>query len=327
MLPRQAIKNWHIGKISKLYPVKTGIFNETYIVRATTGVYVLQKLHPLISRKEPTENYLAASVFLASHNLPAQRLILTKQGKLLAKDGGYFWRLLTAIPGHVYTRAKNEKMVEEAGKQLGSFHLLFKNFKTPIKKPLPMFQYDAALIKLRAHRGGLLKDKDARVRKATQLLIENFPGHFLPKNLPRRLIHTDPKISNFIFDDNDNAVAMIDMDTIQRLSPLYDIGDALRSLCGKKEDDQRNTFDIKKYRAFIRGYEAASENYLSARERRLVPQATGLVILGLATRFLNDYIDDSYFGWDERRYKSRKEHNLARALGQIALYKDFAKKI
>jgi hypothetical protein len=100
----------------------------------------------------------------------------------------------------------------------------------------------------------------------------------------------------------------------------------LRSLCGKKEDDQRNRFDIKKYRAFLRGYKEGSKNYLSAHEWRLIPQATWLVILGLATRFLNDYIDDSYFGWDKSRYVSRKEHNLARALGQIALYKDFTRK-
>lgn len=326
MKSHRAIKNWHIGKIAKLYPVKTGIFNETHIVRTNTGVYVLQKLHPLISRREPTENYLAASAFLASHNLPAQRIVCAKRGKILVKDGARFWRLLTAIPGHVYAHAKNEKMVEEAGKQLGIFHLLFKGFKTAVKKPLPMFQYNVALKNLRAHCGKLLKDKDGRVAGAAQFLMKNFPCRFFPKNLPRRLIHTDPKISNFIFDDNDNAVAMIDMDTIQRLSPLYDIGDALRSLCGKEEDNPKNKFDLKKCRAFLHGYKKGSQNYLSAREWRLIPQAAGLVILGLATRFLNDYIDDSYFGWDERRYGSRKEHNLARALGQIALYKDFAKK-
>jgi Ser/Thr protein kinase RdoA (MazF antagonist) len=214
MTPRQAIKNWHIGKIFEFYPVKTGIFNETYIVRANTGVYVLQKLHFLISRKEPTENYLAASVFLASKNLPAQRLILSKSGGMLVRDGARFWRLITAIPGHVYTclpagrHRRNLKMAGEAGKQLGTFHALFKNFKAPVKNPLPMFQYGAVLKKLRAYGGKFAADSDARVRGATKLLLENFPRHFLPKNLPRRLIHTDPKISNFIFDDNDSAVAM-----------------------------------------------------------------------------------------------------------------------
>jgi Ser/Thr protein kinase RdoA (MazF antagonist) len=234
---------------------------------------------------------------------------------------------MTAVPGHVYTRTKNVAMVAEAGRQLGLFHATFKNFKAPIRRPLPMFRYDAALAELRRHAKQLAADGDARVQAAARLLLSHFPQYFLPKGLKPRLIHTDPKISNFIFDDNDRAVAMIDMDTIQRLSPLYDIGDALRSLCGKQEDDPRNSFDVKKYRAFLRGYRKSAANYLSKREWSLVSQATGLVILGLATRFLNDYIDDSYFNWDNTRYPSRKAHNAARALGQIALYKDFAKKV
>ncbi|MBU6500301.1 MAG: phosphotransferase [Patescibacteria group bacterium] len=327
MTAKKAIKNWHIGKIFGLYPVSTGIFNETHIARSNTGVYVLQRLHPLISRKGPTENYLAASVFLASKNLPAQRVILTKRGNLLAKDGDRFWRLLTAIPGHVYNKAKNIKMVGEAGMQLGKFHALFKSFRGQIKKPLPMFQYDNVLKNLRRHSKEFFADKNIAVREAAKFLLAEFPKNFLPKNLPRRLIHTDPKISNFIFDDKDNAVAMIDMDTIQYLSPLYDLGDALRSFCGKKEDDPKNKFDIKKYKAFLAGYKKSSGSYLGRKEWQLIRQATGLVILGLATRFLNDYVDDFYFGWNPKKYKSRKEHNLARALGQIALYKDFRSKV
>jgi hypothetical protein len=46
-------------------------------------------------------------------------------------------------------------------------------------------------------------------------------------------------------------------------------------------------------------------------------------MLGLAARFLNDYHEDFYFGWDKERYPNRRAHNLARTKGQIALYKDF----
>ncbi len=122
-------------------------------------------------------------------------------------------------------------------------------------------------------------------------------------------------------------MAMIDFDTVQRLSPLYDIGDALRSLCGGEEDDPENNFNGQRYETFIVNYLKASRGYLNKREKNLIPQAMGLVILGLAARFLNDYIDDSYFGWDSKKYKSRREHNLARALGQIALYKSFLTKL
>jgi hypothetical protein len=49
--------------------------------------------------------------------------------------------------------------------------------------------------------------------------------------------------------------------------------------------------------------------------------------LGLAARFLNDYVDDSYFGWDKSRYKNRRAHNKARVLGQISLYNTAIKSI
>ena len=77
----------------------------------------------------------------------------------------------------------------------------------------------------------------------------------------------------------------------------------------------------------MRGYLANSKGLLSEREQALIPQVCKLVMLGLATRFLNDYIDDSYFGWDEARYNTRKDHNKARALGQISLYRSYIKLI
>lgn len=120
---------------------------------------------------------------------------------------------------------------------------------------------------------------------------------------------------------------MIDFDTLQSLSPLYELGDAVRSWCGGDEDDPQNTFNKGIYEALIKGYRETSGKLLSEQEFKRIPQASHLVMLGLATRFLIDYVEDNYFGWDEQRYQSRKEHNLARCLGQIALYKDSLHKI
>jgi len=327
MTAREAIKHWNIGKTESIRYVETGIFNETYIAKTDWGTFVLQKLHPLISHTGPTENYITVAKLLIEKGIPAQIAIPSKHSKLLVADGERSWRLLAAIPGDVYTVANSIKIVKEAGARLGKFHNALKNFKGKLKKTLPMFQYNNVLKNLKRNSRTLLLDANKEVRNAAQFLLERFPNLFLPKNLPRRLIHTDPKISNFIFDKSGNATAMIDMDTIQCLSPLYDIGDAIRSLCGKEEDDPKNSFNFKKYEAFLRGYHSTAKKYLSPRERKLIPRATGLVILGLSARFLNDYVDDFYFGWNPKKYKSRKEHNLARAFGQIALYKDFLRKI
>lgn len=324
MEPKRALKSWSI--VGKIEPVQIGVFNETYRVKSAEGNFIFQKLHPLISADGPTDNYAAVTNFLRRNNYPAQEVMSTNEGKFLLKDGKRVWRLLREVPGFVYTAIKRPNQVREAGRALGRLHRLLKDFKRPLKKFLPMFQYGYHLRKLRGCAAKFSKDPRPEVREVASVLLKNLPKYFFPTKLPRRIIHTDPKISNFVFDKHDSVVAMIDFDTIQKLSPLYDIGDALRSVCGGSENTPRNTFDTERYRTFVSGYISASGNYLSAREKRLIPQAASLVILGLATRFLNDYIDDSYFGWDKTKYPSRRAHNLARAINQITLWQDFIKK-
>lgn len=289
--------------------------------------FILQKLHPLISEGGPTENYAALTECLKKNGIPAQTVLRAKNGRFLVRDGKSAWRLIRALPGRIFTSTNSFPLIREAGKCLGRTHAALKNFHGELSPTLPMFQYDKVLKKIRRFAPRLLKNKNPVVREAAQFLLEHFPKNFLPPSLPERMIHTDPKISNFVFTNHNRAIAMIDWDTAQKLSPLYDLGDALRSFCGMEEDDPRNHFSTRKFNAFLAGYFTGSGKYLSARERKLIPQATALVILGLAARFLNDYEEDFYFGWNQKKYRSRKEHNLARALGQIALYKSFEKQV
>jgi hypothetical protein len=100
-----------------------------------------------------------------------------------------------------------------------------------------------------------------------------------------------------------------------------ELGDAFRSWCGSAEDAAENTFDVKKFEAAVNGYRTGSKNMLLPEEEALLLRATKLKCLELASRFLVDYFEDNYFGWNEKKYSSRKEHNLARAKGQVTLFK------
>ncbi|QQS22867.1 aminoglycoside phosphotransferase family protein [bacterium] len=237
---------------------------------------------------------------------------------------GSRWRLIHGIEGEVYTATPATEIAFRAGKVLAQFHSQLKNYTEELKPTLPMFRYDEVLNKLIKYEPQFLATRDPKVIQAFTLLKDQFPKLLLPKNLPEQIIHTDPKITNFLFNIQDQGICMIDLDTIQKLSPLYDIGDCVRSLCGQSEDNPNNVFDKERYEAIIKGYlhveQTAFATILSDTEKALIPQACQLIMLGLASRFLNDYIDDNYFGWDETRYTSRKDHNLARAIGQIALW-------
>ena len=48
------------------------------------------------------------------------------------------------------------------------------------------------------------------------------------------------------------------------------------------------------------------------------------VCIELAARFTVDMFEDRYFGWDPSRFASRREHNLVRARGQLALGRQVA---
>ena len=164
-------------------------------------------------------------------------------------------------------------------------------------------------------------------KKDVDFVVNELPKLFLPADLPMRVIHGDPKISNILFDAKGNAKAIVDLDTCNRRPILVELGDAFRSWCGVVEDDPKNTFRLPMFNAGWKGYSKVAGKWLTAKEKKLVPQAIGTITLELASRFLADYFTDNYFGWDAKRYESRRAHNLARARGQIALYKDLKKKM
>lgn len=318
----QILTNWNISNPLSIKKVETGLLNQTYIVRTSNGIFVLQKLHPAISLPACTNNYFHVTRFLLKQGKISQAVQITNENKLWLETDASKWRLLVGVEGEVYTVTPNQTVAFEAGKLLAEFHTSVNHYPEELEPSLPMFQYEIVLKKLLAYEPKFLSSGNQTVVESFLLLKENLSNLLLPKDLPSQIIHTDPKISNFLFSKQGQGICMIDLDTIQKLSPLYDIGDCVRSLCGNEEDDPKNTFHQEKYKAIIEGYYSVTHN-LTEQEIKLIPQACQLVMLGLAARFLNDYIDDNYFGWDESKYSDRKEHNLARTLGQIFLWKSF----
>ncbi len=319
----EVLNNWSIDNPISVKKVETGLLNETYIVRTLDGLFVLQKLHPAVSIEGCTKNYFHVTQFLLKLSKTSQTILPTKNEMLWITTVDKFkWRLLKGVEGEVHTITPNTKIAFEAGKLLAEFHASVKNYNQNLEPTLPMFQYEKVLEKLLKYENQFLESKNKEVIEMFHILKQEFPKLLLPKNLPIQIIHTDPKISNFLFTNSGTGICMIDLDTIQKLSPLYDIGDCVRSLCGNQEDDANNTFDFIKYQEILNGYNSV-EHTLTNKEKELIPQACKLIMLGLASRFLNDYIDDNYFGWDETRYNNRKEHDLARTIGQVSLWNSF----
>jgi Ser/Thr protein kinase RdoA (MazF antagonist) len=333
MKPQDVLHNWDIpgfdNKNLELRKPESGLLNKTFLIRAGENgneLFVLQNVHPAVSMDGAMHNYFHVTQFLKEQGLITQTLIPTNTGALWIEDEDTWrWRLLAGVEGQIFNESKDTELAIEAGKQLAEFHNIISQYPKELETGRLSFRYENEIAKLNQFQEQLMSDDDESIRDATKLLLEELPKLALPEDLPKKIIHADPKISNFVFDANKRAVCMIDLDTVQVLSPLYDLGDALRSWCGQKEDAGDNHFNVEIYEALLKGYLSNSKGFLSEREQSLIPQAAKLIMLGLACRFLNDYIEDSYFGWDETKYESRKAHNKARTLGQISLYQSALK--
>lgn len=334
MKPEDVLHNWDVPSLNNLDPNKikrpgSGLLNQTYIIRSGENdeeMFILQCVHPAVSMDGALNNYFHVTHFLRKQGLPSQELLLNKQGKLFVEsENNWRWRLMRGVEGLYFDTTTNPDIAYEGGKLLGQFHATLSQYTDELEIGRISFRYTDEIAKLRQYEKQLMEDPDETIRNATQTLLSELPKLMLPENLNQVIIHGDPKISNFLFTEDNKGICIIDMDTIQKLSPLYDIGDAIRSWCGQEEDNPNNSFNVEIYNSFLKGYMSTSKGLLSAKEQSLIPQAAKLIMIGLATRFLNDYVDDSYFGFDETKYSSRKEHNKARTLGQLSLYQSFVK--
>jgi Ser/Thr protein kinase RdoA (MazF antagonist) len=324
---RSILRQYDIGTILKIKPVSVGLIHKTFSIRTNRGQYIIQCLHPILSSLGTAKDFFNVTQLLNEQGFKSPHCVKTKTGKILANDQGTKWRLQTKLSGKTFDRLTSAIMAKEAGNIYGMFHRTIDQAQFEFHSPIVLHESKKVYkhfynVLKRFKSSPLLKDVNVEV----ETIKKEFPCYFLSDNLPQHVIHGDPKISNILFSGL-KATAVIDLDTCQRQNLLVELGDAFRSWCGKREDDSHNTFSIPLFQASWKGYIAGSKGLLKKSEINLVPKAIGLITLELACRFLSDYFEDNYFGWNEKQYPSRRAHNIARCRGQLAEFRDFKRKI
>ncbi len=308
----------------QLVSIKTlsvGLMHGTFKVDSEKGSYILQKLHPLLSSDAVLQDFVHVTDHLHARGFSAPVALRTVSDDIVFRDGSYAYRMYTFVPGQTVTSAKDEARVHEAGKIVGRFHEIMQDFGTPFESTLILHQTPLICRELIETLETFATDEllDSSVRELGTTIIETLPTLYLPASLPRRPAHGDLKISNILFNEKGEAVSLIDFDTCNRMPVPVEMGDAFRSWCGNEEDDPDNAFSLERFAAGWKGY-SSQVTHLTLEEREYIVQGILLITLELTARFLIDYFKDSYFGWDQNRYQSRRLHNLARAKGQSALF-------
>ena len=307
--------------------VNVGLVHETYLIKADEGDFILQRLNRIFDDKV-IKNVDSVSNYLNQHYFLAQTVIKTITG-YLGVDPKWgcdkrWWRLLSYVPGRVFEKAESDDMVYSCGIILGKFHCLMRGYHGELD---PGRRVHDTCRHFELFKEKVLVGSGSEIDSLCNTILE-IPNLLLPTDLKVEITHGDPKISNIVFANHAVAECLIDLDGCNRQNNIFiELGDAFRSWCNVGyEDGISNLFDLNKFKAGWSGYLEVCGSDFDSERRLLVPRAIKLITLELASRFLRDYFEDFYFGWDSSRYRSRKDHNLARAKGQIALFNDICAK-
>jgi len=314
---------------AQIAPLVRGLVNQTFLVNAGKQRWVLQRLNPVFSAAV-NHNIEAVTRRLAEVGMVTPRLVPTEDGSLSvdlgAQDG--LWRLQTYVDGVSFDVVASLGQARAAGGLVARFHRALDGLDHEFVG-LRAGVHDTALHLSRLHEALAVHTNHRLYRDVSGLAadllaaIASLPA--LP-NLPRRVCHGDLKLNNILFVGEkppaaEQALCLIDLDTVGPMALAHELGDAWRSWCNRSPEDARLAkFDLEVFRASFEGFRDTLGRSLAADERRACLHGVEWISVELAVRFAADALLESYFGWAPDRYPGRGEHNLARARGQWALH-------
>ena len=339
-------KHWHevaghfdlAGKVKEITALDEGHIHESYIVRTESSTdYILQKKNKYVFRNVPAmmdniskvTRHLKKKITDAGGNPERETITLveTKEGKLYYCDESEeYWAMCILIrDGITYQKVESVQLAVSGGKSIGRFQSMLSDFDLPLVDILPGYhnmkfrfnQWDQALADDAASRKKDLSVEIGWIEDRRKGMLE-FWDLIEKEHLPRRVAHNDTKISNILFDRNQEALCVIDLDTVLRSTVLNDFGDSIRTYTntGLEDDTDLNkvTMDLNIYNAYCRGYLAGAKAFLSETELENLAFSALYITFEQVLRFLMDYINN------DKYYRIHyPEHNLVRTRAQYKL--------
>lgn len=350
MTPEQIAQQFDIhGRLATLRPCTSGNVNDTYIAVFRTHFseerIILQRVNQHVFHRP---DWIMENMKILTHHCHEQllresdeadriwqlpRIIPCRNGQdFLQDENGDHWRALTLIASATsFDTAQSEEHAFEAGCVLGQFHRLISGIDPErLHDTLPGYhntpeylaKYDQTVTTEKAQiisRGSEQVRSLHKFIEARRTFMPVLQDALRNGELTLRLIHGDPKVSNFMIDDDTGkGTAIIDLDTVKPGLIHYDFGDALRSLCNRKGEETTElsdvVFDLDFCDAFIRGYITQAKSFLTANDRKYLYDSIRLITLELGLRFFQDHLAGNVY------FKVRvPEQNLNRAAVQFRL--------
>jgi homoserine kinase type II len=257
------LRNYSIGTLVALEPIKAGIENSNFFLTTTQGRYVLTLFERLPAAELPF--YLDLMAHLARHGIPSPAPIADLSDQYLQHLNGKPAALVTRLPGRSLEQP-GEKECAELGALLARMHLAGRSYPAYLENPRgpKWWRFAAGEVRrfLDAGQTRLLDDEMA------------FQAQHRFPDLPRGPVHADLFRDNALFEKG-RISGVIDFYFAGVDCLLFDVAVCANDWCL----DGRHGLDPSRTDALMRSYEGARE--LTALEREAWP----IMLRAAALRF------------------------------------------
>jgi hypothetical protein len=319
--------------------IKTGHINESYFIsvdEADNPGYFLQSINYHIFKDVPAlmENirlvleHLNKKAAKRKDNFKVLELIPTTDDKLFYKDNlGAYWRIYKYLPGaHSFDLIENEETASEGGRAFGRFVADVADMDaSKLSDTIPDFhnmetRLDTFFKKVENDPVGRKKEVTNEikfVRDRVNQMME-LTSKIQSGVIPARITHNDTKVNNVMFDQNNKAFCIVDLDTVMPGSVLFDFGDAIRTGANTSNEDEKDLslvdVNLPVFKKYAEGFLENTYKSLTKEEIENLSFSTRFMTFIIGLRFLTDYIDgDNYFR------VNHYNHNLERTRVQFRL--------
>lgn len=255
-------------------------------------------------------------------------LIPAKDKKLFVKDSnGNFWRMYIFMSGSKsYDIVTSDKQAREGGKAFGEFQSLLSDMNPQLLSET-IVDFHNIIKRLKDFHIALENDELGRKAlvaqeiefiKAREEEMSTIYNWGKAGSIPQRITHNDTKFNNILFDRDDKAQCIIDLDTVMSGYIAYDFGDAIRTLINTTVEDEQDLskiqLNIPLFKAYTKGYSETASSFITTKEVDSLYYGMMLLPYMQGVRFLTDYLQgDTYFK------TAYTEHNLIRTKAQFYL--------
>ncbi len=325
--------------INNAIPFGNGLINRTWKINRGGKAFILQQINNKVF-KDPeaiayninlTGNYLRK-------NFPSYLFVMpvtsVHNGDIFFDEKAGYYRLLPFIENsHTIDVVQDPQMAYEAAKEFGKFTKLLSGFDASLLK-ITLPDFHNLSFRYKQFEEALSHGNAARIANSRAWIDAVFDNKYILdefekiKTNPRfkiRATHHDTKISNVLFDENDEGLCVIDLDTLMPGYFISDLGDMLRTYLSPVSEEEKDYSKIEirneYFSSIVKGYIGQLRDELAPEEKEHFIYSGKFMIYMQGLRFLADYINnDVYYG---AKYE---DHNLVRAGNQFTLLQKLTEK-